>query len=62
MMKEALKSMKNYATRSEILLDQYLITQTNMMKNIEKLNLIQMIIYLRNCYPQDFLEGCLYKL
>ena len=36
--KDTLKSMKNYGTKSEILFDQYLITQTIMMRNIQKSN------------------------
>ena len=31
--KDTLKNMKNYETKSEILLDQYLMTQTTVMKN-----------------------------
>ena len=38
--------MKNYGTKSEILLHQQLITETIIMKNISKSNLIQMMIYL----------------
>ena len=36
--------MTNYGAISEILLDQQAITQTIMIKNIRKLNLIQMTI------------------
>ena len=35
--------MKNYGTKPEILLDQKLITQTNMMKNIWKSNLTRIM-------------------
>ena len=39
-------SMKNYATKSEIVLDWYLIALAIMMKKIWKEDLIQMAIYL----------------
>ena len=44
--KTVYKSMKNYVPKSEIWLDQQLITQTIMMKNIWQSNLIQMTFYL----------------
>ena len=36
--------MKNHGTKSEIVLDQKLITQIIMMENVLKSNLIQMIV------------------
>ena len=42
---KTLKSMKNYGTKSEILLGQKLITHTIMMKKTWKSKLIQMMIY-----------------
>ena len=40
------KSMKKCEAKTEIFLDQHVITQTIIMKNIRKSDLIQMMIYL----------------
>ena len=60
--------MKKYGTKSEILLDQKLISQTTMMKS-KTLILHTMVINVRSVfhqgskyYPQVFLEECLYKI
>ena len=60
--------MKKYGTKSEILLDQKLISQTAMMKS-KTLILHTMVINVRSVfhqgskyYPQVFLEECLYKI
>ena len=39
--KDTLNTMKNYGTKTDLLLSQWLITQPTMMKNIWKSNLIQ---------------------
>ena len=44
--KDTMKSMKNYGTKKETLFNQKLITnKMNIMKNISKSNLIQMMIH-----------------
>ena len=41
--KNILKNMKKYGVKSKILLDQYIMTQTTIVRNIWKINLIWMM-------------------
>ena len=46
--KDTLKNLKNYREiKSEISIDQKLITHANLMRNISKSNLIRVMIYLK---------------
>lgn len=44
--KNILKNMKKYGVKSKILLDQYIMTETTIVRNIWKINLIWMMNYL----------------